>query len=244
MSAADAPRDATPPLAFHPHRIVIDGGVLIALAGLSLSFVTTARGQRPWSLLDGVVLLGILAPLVLVTMLPDRSQPLSKVGRAIATALVLVATPYAVVKMLDAFTLARALGGAVGPGPWLVVVGVVGTIAGVVLGWVRPGESLPPPSPAIRHRAAAEVALAQTNVPVPAHEERWRSEPVDEASWLDKNPFGEPLFDSLEIEAPPADSAAGGEPPYDHDSEFPDEPSGEFDTEAEPDPGVEGADGR
>lgn len=237
MSAADPPRDATPPLAFHPHRIVIGGGVLAAFAGLSLSFVTSGSGGRPWSLLDGVVLLAMLTPLALLTMVPDRGRPLPQGRRAIATALVLLATPYAVVKVLEAATLARALGGSVGPGPWLVVGGIVGTVAGVALGWVRPGEPMDPPPPAARRRGRAE--MEPTTPAASGDEEAWRSVSGEETSWLDENPFGEPLFDSLELEVPRERDGAASAPPYDQESEDPDEPGGGFDADAEPHPGTE-----
>ncbi|HUG75377.1 MAG TPA: hypothetical protein VMM81_06875 [Acidimicrobiia bacterium] len=216
MPAADAPRDGTLPLAAHPHRIVIDAGVLVALAGLSLAFVSSGAGGRPWSLRDGVVLLGLLAPLVVLTVLPDRSRPLSPAHRLIGSALVLLAIPYALIKVMEAVTLARAVGGSIGFGPWLVLAGVAAAAVGVGLGWRNPTGHLP-----LRPRVV-RGAPPYGQQPQPPETIEGDTidpdEPTREVSWLDENPFGEALFDSLELEVPPPRS--GDTPPDDYDESW------------------------
>lgn len=213
MSAADAPRDATPPLAVHPHRIVIDAGVLVALAGLSLSFASSGAGGRPWSLRDGLVLLGLLAPLVVLTVLPDRTRPLPSPHRLIAAGLMALAVPYSIVKLLEALTLAGALDGSIGFGPVLVLIGVGAAGVGVALTWRQRAEYLPPPP-------ARRAPSGELPGPPGGRERRpVEPEPTRETSWLDENPFGEPLFDSLEFDVPR--SRHGEPPPEDYDEPWP-----------------------
>lgn len=203
----------------------------MALAGLSLSFVSSGAGARPWSLRDGVVLLGLLAPLVVLTVLPDRSRPLSPAHRLIGSALLLLAIPYALIKVLEAVTLARALGGSIGFGPWLVLAGVSAAAVGVGLGWRHPTEHLPP-TPRV-----AQSAPPSGEQPQPPEEiERHHidpDEPTREMSWLDENPFGEPLFDSLELEVPSLRS--GDTAPDDYDEPWPiEDRSDGFQEDAQP----------
>jgi hypothetical protein len=233
LSPADAPRDGTPPLAFHPHRIVIDAGVLVALVGLSLSFVSSGAGARPWSLGDGAVLLGLLTPLVVLTALPDRSRPLAPVHRLIGAVLLLLVIPYALIKVLEAVTLARALGGSIGFGPWLVLAGVALAAAGVGLGWRHPIERLPPPP---RVLESAPPAGEQPGPPEATEQDAIDpAEPTREMSWLDENPFGELLFDSLELELPPP--RTGDTVPDDYDEPWPiEDRSDGFQEDARPAP--------
>ena len=152
-------------LAFHASRIVIDVGVLLVLGAMSLPFVSTEGfGQRAVAA-DALPALLLVLPVFVITLLPDQTRPVpSWLGWA-ALLLAATAAPYAVVKALDASSLAHTLGGRVGAGAWVLVVGAFITLAGIVYGLVRNLLHLPvagtyparpqPAAPALPPRSAA-----------------------------------------------------------------------------------------
>lgn len=157
-------------LAFDVSRIVIDLGALLVLAAMSLPFVT-AEGFHQRSLAgDGLVALLLVAPVFVMTVLPDQSRPLPRPLAWVSLGLAGVALPYAVLKYLDASTLAGRLQGSVGMGVRVLVVGASLVLAGLVFGMVRahfrPAEAAPEPDPA--QAPAARPRAASTRVPAPA----------------------------------------------------------------------------
>jgi len=203
---ASSSRDANPTLAFHPYRIVVGVGVLLLLGALSLAFVNSSTA-RPWRLADGVVLLSLVLPIFVLTVIPDRSQPLPRLASLVGAGFLAFALPYAIVKVLDAAVLAGSLSGAAGFGPWLALVAILIVAAGVGLSLRRPGTP-PPPPPVARtrstqqHESPPRRDAARHQRPVVARPPR---------VGLEDNPFGEPLFDSLEMDEPVI-------APYDHEA--------------------------
>jgi hypothetical protein len=136
-------------LAFHASRIVIDVGVLLVLGAMSLPFVSAEEfGQRA------------VAADALPSLLPDHTRPVPTALGWPALLLALTALPYAVVKYLDASTLAGTLGGSVGMGARVLVFGAFVTLAGIVLGLIRNFLGLPVAGtyPARPEPTAAEAA--------------------------------------------------------------------------------------
>ncbi len=122
---------------------MIDLGVLLVLGAMSLPFVTAEDwGQRAMAA-DALPALLLVLPIFVITLLPDHSQPVPAPLGWIALFLAATALPYAVIKYLDASTLAQTLGGSVGMGARLLVVGAFVTLAGLVLGLVRRLLGLP-----------------------------------------------------------------------------------------------------
>jgi hypothetical protein len=191
-------------LAFHPHRIVISVGALLALGSMSLPFVTALGTRRGALALDALPALILLAPIVVMAMIPDHSKAVPRVSGLVSAGLTLLAIPYAVVKLLDAFVLAESLGGSVGPGPWLLLGGCVTVATGVALGvlkpdatHLRPVDTVPRPPGTLQRQAAAAPRSAPPPPPSPDPRTTRR-----DPSRLSENPFGEPLFDSLEVAIP------------------------------------------
>lgn len=160
-------------LALHASRIVIDVGVLLVLAAMSLPFVSPgAFGQKAVAA-DALPALLLVLPIFVITLLPDQSRPVpSSLGWA-SLLLAATAAPYAIVKALEASTLAHTVGGRVGAGAWVLVVGTFVTLAGIVYGLVRNLLHLPVagtyparPEPA-RERAPAAAATPRPAAPPP-----------------------------------------------------------------------------
>lgn len=221
-------RSAPTTLAFHASRIVIDVGVLLAMASLSLDFVTAPGTSR--SALEGDALPAVLLllPIFLITLVPDHTRPLPRPVAWGSLVLGLAAFPYAILKHLDATVLADTLGGSVGIGARVLVFGTFVTLVGIAIGLTRSFLGLPTGGAPSRRsmidgsepppRSKPVSAPAGSPVPVaPVAAEARRPEPpaptpgAAPAQPPDKrrpaksepetSPFGEPLFDSLEIPA-------------------------------------------
>jgi hypothetical protein len=130
-------------LAFHASRIVIDIGVLMVLGSMSLAFVTTDMGNKTALDADALPTLLLLLPIFIITLLPDHSAPIPDLLGWSALILGFGAFPYALIKYLDASTLASSLGGAVGWGARLHVFGTFVVIAGIGIGLARNFLRLP-----------------------------------------------------------------------------------------------------
>lgn len=146
MDRITTPHARTGPikLAFHASRIIIDAGVLIAMGAMSMAFVTTGGADVDSLTADALPVIFLLAPVFLVTMLPDHTKPIPTAPAWVALALGMAALPYAVVKYLDAANLATTLGGSVGIGPRLLVFGTFVTLVGIGIGLA--GDMLKLPS--------------------------------------------------------------------------------------------------
>ena len=198
------PRARTGPstLAFHVSRIVIDVGVLIVLAAMSMSFVTFADGSRDSVAADALPVLLLLVPLVLTTLLPDHSRPILAPLAWGGMALSLVALPLAVVKYLDAANLASTLGGSVGFGARLLVLGAFVSMAGVALSLAGPmlsqsggSSGRRPARPAAatpgRSRAAPSRKTAPPSPPQPRPARRGSQPPASGTAPVPR-PSGQP----------------------------------------------------
>jgi len=130
-------------LAFHASRIVIDIGVLMVLGSMSLAFITTEAGNRSALAADALPTLLLLLPIFVITLLPDHSNPIPDVLGWLSLILGFAAFPYALIKYLDASTLAGALGGSVGWGARLHVFGACVVIGGIGIGLARSFLGLP-----------------------------------------------------------------------------------------------------
>lgn len=130
-------------LAFHSSRIVIDVGVLIALAAMSVPFVTSPVGDRSGLNADALPALLLLLPIFVVTLIPDHTRPLHPALGWASLAFGLAALPYALVKMLDAAILADTLDGSVGLGSRLLLAGCFVTLVGISIGIYRSLRGLP-----------------------------------------------------------------------------------------------------
>lgn len=124
-------------LAFHASRIVIDVGVLLAMASMSMTFVIAPGGDRSALEADALPALLLLLPIFLVTLIPDHTRPLHPVLGWASLVLALAAVPYAWVKLLDARVLADTLDGSVGLGPHLLLAATLVTLVGVGIGLFR-----------------------------------------------------------------------------------------------------------
>ena len=130
-------------LAFHASRIVIDAGVLLAMASMSLPFVIAGSGDRSALDADALPVLLLLLPIFVVTLIPDHTRPIHPVAGWAALAFGLAALPYALVKMLDAGILADTLDGSVGLGARLMVISSFVTLVGIGIGIYRHLRGLP-----------------------------------------------------------------------------------------------------
>ena len=130
-------------LAFHASRIVIDVGVLLAMASMSMPFVIASSGDRSALDADALPVLLLLLPIFVVTLIPDHARPIHPVAGWSALAFGLAALPYALVKMLDAAILADTLDGSVGLGARLMVISCSVTLVGIGIGIYRQLRGLP-----------------------------------------------------------------------------------------------------
>ncbi|HSM01893.1 MAG TPA: hypothetical protein VK960_05585 [Acidimicrobiia bacterium] len=215
-------RPAPTTLAFHASRIVIDVGVLLAMASLSLDFVEGSRTSQSALQADALPAVILLLPIFLITLIPDHTRPLPRPLGWASLILGLAAFPYAIVKHLDASVMAETLDGSVAIGARLLVFGTFVTLVGITIGLTRSFMGLPTggnparrsvtsttraDKPTVRAKAAdtasgtdvAAVGEAQPSVPDQVEAEVRR--PERGPSPADENPFEEPLFDSLEIPA-------------------------------------------
>jgi len=124
-------------LAFHASRIIIDAGVLMAMAAMSMPFVTTDGADRSSVAADALPVVFLLAPIFLITLIPDHSRPLPTPLGWLSLILGVAAFPYAIVKYLDAGTLADTLGGDIGFGARLLIFGTFVTVVGIGVGLAR-----------------------------------------------------------------------------------------------------------
>ena len=197
-------------LAFHASRIVIDLGVLLVLASMSLTYVTAASGNRSALDLDALPVLILVAPIFVVTLIPDHTRPLPRPVAWAALVVGLAAFPYAVVKYLDATVLADTLGGSIGLGARLLVFGDFVVLVGITIGLTRAWMGLASGGSPTRIAAKplrAEGSPPAEPPPVPAVSPRPATAPPTRRKLRpartsgEVNPFGEPLFDSLEVPA-------------------------------------------
>ncbi len=196
-------------LAFHASRIVIDVGVLLVLGAMSLTFVTAPGGNRSAMDLDALPALLLVAPIFAVTMIPDHARPLPRPVALGALLLGLLAFPYSLLKYLDAVVLAKTLAGSLGLGVRLFVFGnflvVVGIAIGLARAWMGLSSSGSPTRIATAPRRAGEVRRGPSPTPVPNPRPEAPQPtalgPRPARDGTEESPFGEPLFDSLEIPA-------------------------------------------
>ena len=181
-------------LAFHASRIVIDLGVLLVLASMSLTYVAAPSGDRSAMALDALPALLLVAPVFAVTLLPDHTRPLPRPVAWVALVLGLAAFPYTVVKYLDATVLADTLGGSLGLGVRLLVFGAFVVIVGIVIGLLRTWMGLSSGGSPTR-----STARPQRSPGAAAHRSRAEGRPTPARAVAESSPFGDPLFDSLEV---------------------------------------------
>jgi hypothetical protein len=198
--------------------------VLLAMASLSFAFVTSPSGNRTALQADALPAVALLLPIFLITLLPDHTRPLPRPLSWASLVLGLAAFPYAIVKHLDASVLADTLGGSVGIGARLLVFGTFVTLLGIGIGLTRTFLGLPTgahpsrprPAQAARPRPApVENTAAARNVPTETERRPDTPQPAPadprpaapspsptpRRREPETSPFGEPLFDSLEIPA-------------------------------------------
>jgi hypothetical protein len=155
-------------LAFHASRIIIDVGVLIALGAMSLPFVESPNGSRDSIAADALPALLLLIPIFLITLIPDHTRPVPGPLGWISLVLGIAAFPYAIVKFLDASTVAETLGGTVGLGARLLVFGTFVTLLGIGVGLARSllhlpsGGSYPAVRPPVRRTVSQRPAPGGT----------------------------------------------------------------------------------
>lgn len=208
-------RPAPTTLAFHASRIVTDVGVLLVLGAMSLPFVTSAAGNRSAMALDAFPTLVLVAPIFVVTLIPDHTRPLPRSVGWGALVLGLAALPYALVKYLDAAVLADTLDGSVGMGARLLVFGTFVTVVGIGIGMTRgwmglPSGGTPGRRAAIRTRQAPKTGgtMPQARTPAAAGAPRSPAPARTATAPAEESPFGGPLFDSLEVPAVKKDEPA------------------------------------
>jgi hypothetical protein len=122
---------------------VIDVGVLLAMAAMSLPFVTSDLGDRSALDADALPAVLLLLPVFIVTLIPDHARPIHPVAAWVSLAFGLAALPYAIVKLLDAGILADTLDGSLGLGAYLMIGAVIVTIVGIGIGLFRDLRGLP-----------------------------------------------------------------------------------------------------
>lgn len=181
-------------LAFHASRIIIDVGVLISLGAMSLPFVETPTATRDSISADALPALLLLIPIFLITLIPDHTRPIPGPLGWIALVLGIAAFPYAIVKFLDASTVADTVGGTVGLGARLLVFGTFVTLLGIGVGLARrllhlpSGGSYPATRPPVQRAGRPSIASrspqrgeAQRSAPSrasPGQDDRTRGAPV------------------------------------------------------------------
>lgn len=157
-------------LAFHASRIIIDIGVLLVLGAMSLPFVAAEGFRQQAMAADALPALLLVLPVFVVTLLPDHTRPLPPAFAWASLGLAATALPYALVKYLDASTVAGTVRGSVGMGARLLVLGAFVTLAGIVLGLIRNWLGLPAAGsyPARRSTAPAPSSAPAKPVTPPA----------------------------------------------------------------------------
>ena len=213
----------TTTLAFHASRIVTDVGVLLVLASMSLTFVSAPTGDRSAMDLDALPALLLVAPIFIVTLIPDHTRPLPRLASWGALVLGLAAFPYSVVKYLDSMVLADTLGGSLSLGTRLLVFGTFVTVVGVAIGLARSWMGLASGGSPTRNVAMTPRRAGPTRpgAPAPARSrpaaEPDRPRPARAAA--EQSPFADPLFDSLEIPETRVESAPLRQPGLVFDTE-------------------------
>jgi hypothetical protein len=159
----------------------------------------------------------LVAPIFVVTLIPDHTRPLPRPAAWAALVVGLAAFPYAVVKYVDATVLADTLGGSLGLGARLLVFGNFVVLIGIAIGLTRAwmglasggsptriaakplrAEGSPPPEPPPLPVSPRPAAAAPPRPAAPPPRPKPRP---GRASSGEVSPFGEPLFDSLEVPA-------------------------------------------
>jgi len=177
VNRAYDPRPRRPSrLAFDVSRIVIDVGALLVLGAMSLPFVTAEAFRQRAVAGDGLLALLLVAPVFVMTLLPDQSRALPRPLALVSLLLAGAALPYTVVKYLDASTLAGTVQGSVGMGARVLVMGAVVVLGGLILGLIR--SRLQPEAEAVEDEALPDALPA---VPQPSPSPRlaaaWRRQP-------------------------------------------------------------------
>ena len=223
-------RPAQTTLAFHASRIVIDIGVLLAMASMSMTFVASGAGGRSALDADALPVILLLLPIFAVTLIPDHTRPLHPLAAWISLAFGLAALPYALVKMLDAGILADTLDGSVGFGARLMVIGCVVVLAGIGIGLYRNLRGLPAggtPGRSATFRTRSKSAATPQSEPQ-------QPSTTDDAENADATPTRLlPVVPEPETPTSPAPPAPSSQP----DIVFPD--TGAVAREAAPDPVAE-----
>ena len=124
-------------LAFHASRIIIDAGVLLVMAAMSLTFVTSETTTVDSLEADALPVVLLLIPIFIVTLIPNHTTPIPMPLGWASLVLGIAAFPYSIVKYLDASNLARTLGGSVGFGARLLIFGAFVTLAGIGVSLTR-----------------------------------------------------------------------------------------------------------
>ncbi len=204
-------------LAFHASRIVTDAGVLLAMAAMSLPFVTSGAGDRSSIDADALPALLLLLPIFVVTLIPDHTRPLHPALGWSALALGLAALPYALVKMLDAEILADTLNGSVGIGARLLVVACLVSVIGIGIGLLRSVRGLPSggtPNRTATYQSEPRPRQGDAVVTEPAPEPRPQSDTKDTAKLPEPVPeTRQPEPAEIEDEVPPTPSEPPPAPP-------------------------------
>lgn len=217
-------------LAFHASRIVIDVGVLIAMASMSLPFVEAEAGNRSALQADAFPALLLLLPIFAVTLIPDHTRPLHPIVGWTSLMLGFAALPYAFVKMLDAGILADTLDGSVGLGARLLLLGCVVTLVGIGIGLYRSVRGLPAGGTPGRSAVYRTGGKAKTDAAGPDPKEPRRRKTRE------KPKRGDDQRPTVAAEASPAPTRiAPAAPPGQPEIVFPD--TGAVAREAEPDLG-------
>jgi hypothetical protein len=196
---AQRPREPTQ-LAFHASRIIIDVGVLISLGAMSLPFVEAPNGTRDSISADALPALLLLIPIFLITLIPDHTRPVPGPLGWIALVLGIAAFPYAIVKFLDATTVADTVGGTVGLGARLLVFGTFVTLLGIGVGLARgllhlpSGGSYPAVRPPVQRAAppSSSPQRPQRSEPQRSAPSRAAPTPADRTRGTPKRPPGSP----------------------------------------------------
>jgi hypothetical protein len=148
---------------------------------MSLPFVSVGDVDRSSVVADALPALYLLAPIFLITLIPDHSRPVPTPLGWLSLVLGVAAFPYSVVKYIDASTVAETLGGSVGLGARLLVFGTFVTLIGIAVGLARnllrlpnrgtyparepePAAKAPAPAAPAR-RPATEAAQERSSAP-------------------------------------------------------------------------------
>jgi hypothetical protein len=171
-------RRANTTLAFHASRIVIDVGVILVMAAMSLPFVQADTGNRSSVAADALPALILVLPIFAITLIPDHTRPIPRPLGWASLVLGLAAFPYAVVKFFDAGVLADTLGGTVGMGARLLVFGTFVVVAGIAVGLTRLAMNLPSGgTPGARTTTPRPTAPVRQQASSQPQQARQRSQP-------------------------------------------------------------------